>query len=41
MKKQPKKKTPKQQPSHVGLADKLRQRRNKTNEAIAKMRGKK
>jgi hypothetical protein len=37
MKKQPKKKTPKQMPSHVGLINKLRKR----NEAIDKMRRKK
>ena len=34
-----KKKNPRQMPSHVGLAQKLRNRRNKTNEAIQFMRG--
>ena len=36
----PKKKV-KQMPSHVGLAEKLRQRRKKTEEAIKKLRAKK
>ena len=41
MKKQTKKKTPKQMPSHVGLVDKLRQRRKAKEKAMRDLLGRK